>query len=33
MALALVDLQEPIEYRVMQLLEHLYEQEGITTAA
>jgi len=33
MALALVDLQEPIEYRVMLLLEHLYDQEGIRTAA
>lgn len=30
--LAWVDLQEPIEYRVMVLLEHLYDQEGIRTA-
>ena len=33
MALALVDIQEPIEYRVMILLEHLYDQEGIRTPA
>jgi hypothetical protein len=32
-ALAFVHLQEPIEHRVMVLMEHLYDQEGIRTAA